>query len=34
VYVERVNVEKGGQAIVGPVNLGGRGGGDDDESER
>jgi len=34
VYVERVNVEKGGQAIVGPVSHGVRGGGDDDESDR
>jgi hypothetical protein len=34
VYVERVNVEKGGQAIVGPVSHQGGGGGDDDESER
>jgi hypothetical protein len=34
VYVERVNVEQGGQAIVGPVTHGGRGGGDDSENDR
>src|SRR5262249_30642608 len=34
VYVERVNVEKGGQAIVGAVTHCGRGGGDDDENDR
>jgi hypothetical protein len=33
VYVERVNVEQGGQAIVGPVSRTG-GGGDDDQSDR
>lgn len=33
-YVERVNVGKGGQAIVGPVTHGSRGGGDDEEDDR
>ena len=33
VYVERVTVNEGGQAIVGPVAHGGRDGGDDKNGE-